>query len=226
MKRTTKIRRTLRQTGLIRTPGAPKPRAKDLWLVGLWLGSQLAVYFGTRVVNAGREHYQLETAWDRAIPLVPAFALVYVASYVYWAAGFALLSWDSRRTRLRTAAADLVLNTLCLGVFLALPTTMTRPELTGDGFWSWALGLIYRADTPDNLLPSLHCAVSWLCWRAMAGCSSLRPWVKRAALVFTLLVCASVVLVKQHCLIDIPTGLLAAEVSWRLGGLLTRGQEE
>ena len=222
MKRTTKLKRTLRKTGLIRTPGAPKPRVRDLWLMGVWLGTQLPVFFGSRLFNTGWRHYHLETAWDRDIPLVPAFTLVYVASYVYWAASFALLAWDSRRTRLRMAVSDLILNALCLAAFLALPTTMTRPELPDSGFWPWVLGLIYRADTPDNLLPSMHCAVSWLCWRGLRSSQSVRPWFSWASLFFTMLVCASVVLVKQHCLIDIPTGLLAAEVSWRAAASLRR----
>lgn len=231
MKQRTNARETLKQWGLrlwnrIRTADAPKPRLKDLWLVAVWLGGQSVAYLATRLVNTGLRHYQLETAWDRAIPLVPAFVLVYVGSYVFWGVSFALFSWDGRENRRRMAVSDLILNAICLVVFLAMPSTMTRPEVTGTGFCPWLLRLIYMVDPPDNLMPSLHCALSWLCWRGLRGSQNLHPWCGWVGLVCTLLVCAAVVLVKQHCLIDIPTGLLAAELSWQIGSRLTRNREE
>ena len=78
--------------------------------------------------------------------------------------------------------------------------------------------LIYRADLPDNLFPSIHCLESWLSFRAVWKVRDLPKSVRIANGVLSLFVFASTVFVKQHFLPDILGGILAVE----LGYLLTR----
>ena len=60
--------------------------------------------------------------------------------------------------------ADLISRRVCLIIFLAYPTTNTRPVIEGSGFWDLLAGWLYSIDAADNLFPSIHCLVSWFCF--------------------------------------------------------------
>lgn len=79
-----------------------------------------------------------------------------------------------------------------------------------------------------NLLPSIHCLESWLCFRNALRFKGVPRWYLPLTALMTLLVFASTLLVKQHVLVDVPAGILAAELGLflankcRLGGLIER----
>ncbi len=189
---------------------------------GMPLAVALAVHFiafyGTKVINAGRPHAELKLAADSLVPFCPPFILIYVLAFVQWIGCYALLIRRSPGVFRRVAMASTLSEILAFACFVLVPTTIQRPEITGSGLWERLTGLIYAADTPVNLFPSLHCLQSWLCWRGFQLAPEVPKWYDRMCLVFTLLVCASTVLVKQHFLPDIAGGILGAE----LGLLLSR----
>ena len=89
---------------------------------------------------------------------------------------------------------------------------------------------IYANDTNTNCCPSLH-VLNQLAVHIGLCKSRLcrdRKWFKRASLVFTILVCASTVFLKQHSIIDvlaalileIPLYILIFKVDWK--GLFLR----
>ena len=109
---------------------------------------------------------------------------------------------------------EIIAKAICLVIFLVFPTTLNRPEITGNGIFERLLAFIYSVDAADNLFPSIHCLESWMCWR---GCRKLTQtrlpgWFSGANLVLTLLVFASTVLCKQHVLIDIAGGVAVVEI--------------
>ena len=108
---------------------------------------------------------------------------------------------------------------LCFVLFLLLPTTIARPEAAGSGLIGWLTRTIYAADTPVALFPSIHCVDSWLCWRFLMDCRKVPKWYKWVNFVFSLLVCASTVLVKQHVVVDIFAGIAVAEIGLLLSRL-------
>ena len=103
-------------------------------------------------------------------------------------------------------------------ILLAYPTTFCRPPIEVTGFSTWLTSLIYQSDTPTNLFPSMHCVASWFCFRGSLGLKKMPRWYAWAQGFFSLLVFASVLLVKQHVWPDIIGGIAVAE----LGILLAR----
>lgn len=184
------------------------------------LALNCAVFWLTRPFTAGAVHYDLSTGLDARIPFVPAFILIYVLAYVQWVLGYILIVRDSEALCYRVLAGEMLSKLVCCVLFLALPTAMARPEVTGTDVFSRLTGLIYALDSPDNLFPSIHCLESWLCFRGAIGAKSLSPAYKLGSLVFTLLVFASVVLVKQHLAVDILAGVLTAELGQLLAPVL------
>ena len=76
---------------------------------------------------------------------------------------------------------------------------------------------LYTMDAPVTLFPSIHCLLSWLCWRGFCKLEHPR-WMNGLSLLFTLAVFASTVLVKQHYAADILGGVAVAELGLMLSG--------
>ncbi|MCI8526070.1 MAG: phosphatase PAP2 family protein [Oscillospiraceae bacterium] len=187
----------------------------------------LAVFYGTRPLTAGRTHYELAIALDGRIPFWPVFVVFYVLAFLQWPVGYIMAARENRALCYDMVSGDIIAKLLCMACFLALPTAITRPAL-GGGFWDRLVGIIYFFDSPDNCFPSIHCLESWLCARmALKGTRTPR-WYGAGMMALALLVCASTVLIRQHVLLDIPAGILAAELGlWiarrvRLGRIFVR----
>ena len=130
--------------------------------------------------------------------------------------------WAAVRSGRRFYLADALTKGVCLAFFLLLPTTMSRPEALGGDIWSAAVRLLYEIDEPTNLFPSIHCAVSWLCWAGLRGREDTPRGVRAAALAQAVLVAASTLTIKQHVLADAASGILLAELMWQVSGRLIR----
>lgn len=171
-----------------------------------------SAYWLTRPLTGGAAHYDISVSLDARIPFVPPFIVIYVLAYVQWVVGYIIIARDSEELCYRVLSGEMISKLICCAFFLALPTSMVRPEVTGTDIFSRLTRLIYSLDTPDNLFPSIHCVESWLCFRGAIRAKKVGKAYKAANLIFTLLVFASVVLVKQHLVVDIISGLLVAEL--------------
>ena len=89
---------------------------------------------------------------------------------------------------------------------------MERPEVPGSDPFSWLVRFIYQVDTPDNLLPSIHCLENWLCFRGALRCRKVGRGYQIGMLIFAILVFASTLLVKQHLVLDVVTGIAVVEI--------------
>ena len=173
------------------------PRYAVLPLLSV-LVMNFVTYYLTSCLTAARSHVQMALPLDARVPFVPAFIVVYILAYGQWGIGYVLIARESEAVGSRILSGEILAKAICLVLF-------------------------YRADAPVNLFPSLHCLASWVCLRGAWQLKRIGPWYRWVSLVFTLLVCCSVVLVKQHVLVDIPAGVLAAEAGqylakkWRTG---------
>ncbi len=182
--------------------------------IAAMLGMNMVAYMGTRIFTTGRYHYNIESPLDRLLPLVPFFVVFYVLAFAQWITGYLLIGREKKEYCYRFFLGEIIAKAICLVIFLVFPTTLNRPEITGNGIFERLLAFIYSVDAADNLFPSIHCLESWMCWR---GCRKLTQtrlpgWFSGANLVLTLLVFASTVLCKQHVLIDIAGGVAVVEI--------------
>lgn len=171
----------------------------------------LVAYSGSKLLTANLPHYNMAIGLDAAIPFCPGFISIYILAYIQWCVGYVMITKDSRALCYEFIAADLTAELICLVFFLAYPTTGNRPEISGAGIWNTLTKIIYWFDSPVNLFPSIHCLKSWFCFRGAMQSVKLPKWYRVFMLLFSILVCASTVLVKQHVVLDIAGGILAAE---------------
>ena len=189
-------------------------------LFAVMVAAQALAYWATRLVLPHLTAHLLSSALDARIPFSPPWIAVYCLSFPFWAvSGLWILSGE-RRFSCRFAAAYILAMFLSAAVFLLYPCTMERPEVTGSGFFPAWVRLIYSADSPTNLLPSLHVLITYFCGRGAFGSTAVPKWYGWISAVFFLLVCCSVVLVKQHVLVDIPAGIAAGELALQCARLL------
>ena len=191
----------------------PKYARKPLLIT---LGINCVVYYGPKLLMPVLHYHKLQTALDPLIPQVPVFIYIYVLAFLQWGLGYIIIARDSRERCYRVLSGEIIAKLIALAIFLLWPTVMDRPALA-PGPGAWLLGLIYAVDTPVNLFPSLHCQESWQVFRYSVGLKRMPRWYAWLQLVFTLLVFAAVLLVKQHIWPDVLGGVAVAELGQWLG---------
>lgn len=170
-------------------------------------------YWLPQLLMRNAAHTDLTTELDRRIPFCPAWVLVYFGCYLVWCLGYLLVAQQGKKGWFRYASADLLSRAVCAVFFIAFPTTMVRPELTGSGFIMDATRFLYMADAPTNLFPSLHCLLSTMCWIGVRGNRRIPRLKKIFFLTAAVLVYVSTLLVKQHVIVDVFAGILLAEAA-------------
>lgn len=181
------------------------------------LTMQLLVFYATRPFLAGRELHILTGALDDKIPFVPEWVSIYFLSYVSWLVTIIWMLCDSKQHAYRITGSYCIVAILTAAAFLIYPGTLIRPEVTEPGFFNDWMRFLYRADSPTNLCPSMHVIISYFCWRATMGCKRIPKWYQWFNLAFLILVCFSILFVKQHALIDIPAAIVLSELTLQIG---------
>ena len=104
-----------------------------------------------------------ELALDRALPLVPYWALVYGALYLFLILLPVFVVREDDLIRRTVNAYRFVWVTAYIVFFVVYPTAAPRPaRVVGEGFAFWGLRVLYAADPPYNCFPSLHVAHSFV----------------------------------------------------------------
>ena len=186
------------------------------------------VYYATKPITQNLTHFDFSLPIDNVIPFIPAFSVIYVLSYIEWTVGYSLIARDSRELCRLVISGEIISKLICMALFLLVPTTMTRAEVASDGCFNTVVRYIYRMDAPDNLFPSIHCLESWVCFRGAMRMKKARPWYRYFTLLFSLLVFASTVLIKQHVVLDVVGGILTAEIGQQIAKIaaLIRNSKE
>ena len=180
-----------------------------------------AVYYITKFAVPESSRHYIDMSVDRAIPVIPFFVVFYVLCYLQWAVNWIMAGRESRSVCFRFAKADIAAKLICLVCFIVYPTIIERPSIEVTDFFTWALNFIYAADRPLNCLPSIHVLASWIAMRAAFVMKKPGNAYKAVMAVITVLCMFSVIFTKQHYVIDIPAGILAAEAGLAISKLLS-----
>ena len=203
------------KTGFFRRLGLPRWGWLGLFAAFVW---NILVFVGTKPIIASWRHYTMETALDRAIPLLPWTLIIYFGAFAFWAVNYILALRQGEDRARRFLTADILSKTVCLVFFLALPTTNTRPPVDGESFWYAGMRFLYAVDTPENLFPSIHCLASWLCYIGVRRQKSVPLWYRIFSCAMAIAVFLSTLTTKQHVLLDVAGGAALAEISWFIAG--------
>ena len=206
--------------------------------------SYLLTYTLPQVIHLGIAPRKVAIAWDAMIPFWPPAVIVYVLSYFQWLLIIGVVMRQRRELCERIFRSVTIALWISFFIFIFLPTYVIRPEITGNGICDWILRYVYAVDPPTRVLPSFHVIASWFCTRALFLCCDsqekygfagddpkrngitggdprrsfgkcTRPWAW-VNLIFSILVFVSILLVKQHVILDIPSALIVTELGFLL----------
>ncbi|MGN0335816.1 MAG: phosphoesterase [Lachnospiraceae bacterium] len=98
-----------------------------------------------------------------------------------------------------------------LAISLLYPNALRlRPQLEGDSIFIRMVEILYRVDTPTNVLPSLHVYNTVACQMAILRnrpCRSNR-WITAGTCTLSVLIILSTMFLKQHSIVDVTAALL------------------
>lgn len=159
----------------------------------------------------GRTVYTPATWLDHALPLEPAWSVVYLSLFL--AALLPVFVVHQQEMVRRTVNAFIAVWLVAYVVFLLYPTIGPRPlaKVVGGDFSVWLLQCIYASDFRYNCLPSLHVAQ---CFLAALVCNRIHRGVGAVAGVWAALVGVSTVYTKQHYVLDVISGALLAYLAY------------
>jgi membrane-associated phospholipid phosphatase len=171
------------------------------------------VYFFTNWITSRRTgNYHLFLEWELAIPFVPAMIYAYASLLVL----LLLPPFVLTKSQLPALARATVITLFsAAAVYLLLPADLgfVRPDYVPG--YDAVFQTLYALEMPHNLVPSLHIASSTLFIAAIRRNLS-SSWRRTCLIVWGILICASVLLVHQHHVLDVVSGLLLGLVSYRL----------
>jgi membrane-associated phospholipid phosphatase len=167
-------------------------------------------------INEGRSnYYDVALPFESRIPFISFFILGYL--FVYISVFYLYLIVDDIKLWRRGVVAYIVLTSLCYIVYLAFPVQMVdRPDVSDMIVRNW-IDKVVRAyfvlDRPFNALPSIHAAYPTMAVLVVWRTAKVGRWV---LLAMTLLISVSVVVVKQHYVMDVVAGIAAAIIAYLL----------
>ncbi|ELY5930418.1 phosphatase PAP2 family protein [Cronobacter turicensis] len=175
-------------------------------------GSVGVVYSTTDLLQ--RAGHKLPPLWfDSLTDFSPSAIWLYMSFFLlvpagYWLTPLSQVKWLMRATQLAA---------LCAGViYLAWPTTMTYPAVSGEGISVEALRLLLAVDSPQNCFPSLHMALTLL---MVWGISQRGQWrYTLTAVLWGAAISVSILQLRRHLFIDLVGGVALT----LLAGMLAR----
>lgn len=191
-----------------------------VWITFFYLLTiDLLAFYATRPFLPYLPAHDLSIPLDGRIPLVSAWSIIYFLSFASWLITILWILCESKRHAYRLCGVytiTMIVSTIC---FLAYPVTIQRPEVTEPGLFNDLLRFLYWVDSPTNLCPSLHVVLSYICWRGTMDCEKIPKWYAWFNLAFLILVCFSILFVKQHLIMDIGVAVVVTEGALQIGRL-------
>lgn len=176
----------------------------------VFLVALVPFYIFIPVLLPPRTRHFPELALDRALPLLPSWALIYGALYLFLIVFPILAIRDEEHIR-RTVSAYLFVWIVAYVFFILYPTQAPRPaRFAGEGFAVWGLYMLYSSDPPYNCFPSLHVAHSFV---SALTVFRLHRKLGIGAILAATLVALSTLFTKQHYVLDALAGVLLAFVA-------------
>ena len=201
----------------------PVPSYAHLPLI-LCFATMMCAYYFPRLIDV-QPRFDFVLPIDEKIPLIPLFSYIYIPAYAYWALSYIYVSRFSKELTDRLFVSDLIGQIVSLTCFLILPSELARPSVEEvSGIGAWLTKIVYMMDEPNNLLPSLHCFVSYISFRPLVakGAPKSKPVVLISSFVYSALVCLSTLFTRQHVILDLITGLALGEIAWQLSGCILK----
>lgn len=167
------------------------------------------------------KHYQvIHVAWDDYVPFCEVFVVPYFLWFFYLAAVIIFLYFKNKQDYYRCCVFLFTGMTIFLAVSTLWPNGhhLRLETMPRDNIFTEMVAFLWKTDTATNLWPSIHVYNSLGAHFAVIRCEALenKKGIKIASLILALSIVLSTVLIKQHSLFDVFTGIGLAAIMYVL----------
>lgn len=159
-------------------------------------------------------HFWMDGPLDKLVPFCEWFVFPYLIWFPYMLGMLLYFLRHSLTDYYRLCFFLFAGMTICLLIYTLLPNGQgLRPlAMPRDNLACRLVQMIYQADTPTNVAPSIHVlnSVGVHLVLSKSRCFQEKPLLRGASLVLAVAICLSTVFIKQHAVVD---GLLALLLS-------------
>lgn len=161
-------------------------------------------------------YHVIHTVFDDLIPFCEIFIIPYLLWFFYIVGTVAYFVFINKNKReYYQLAFNLIMGmTLFLVVSWLYPSVQRlRPAIfPRENVFIDLVRMLYRSDTPTNILPSIHVFNSLAVHMAISSCEALqdKKAVRYGSLVLCILIILSTMFLKQHSVIDVCLGATLA----------------
>lgn len=196
------------------------PQFSHLKLLFGWV-VYFCFYFLTENLIPAESCYSVHIPLDDMIPFCEWFVIPYVSWYfliVLSLGYFALYNIDSFK---RLSKYIIITQVIAMAIYIVFPSRQDlRPaEFPRQNLLSGMIGLLYAFDTNTGVCPSLHVGYSLGIVSVWLKEKDVRPVWKITVVVWVILICLSIMFIKQHSALDLfaalPMCLLAELLVYR-----------
>lgn len=166
--------------------------------------------------NSKRGAYSLVTRLDEAIPFMKVFIVPYIAWYGFIFLTMVYLCFKDRKIYFITIVSYNLGLIASYITFFFFQTTVPRPELTGSDILTKLVFLIYSADQPYNCFPSIHVLTSFLMVKAVMASNIKNKLIVYIVWFSSIMIIISTLFVKQHVVLDVVSGIVYADLIFRV----------
>ena len=165
-------------------------------------------------------YHVIHVKLDDMIPFVEYFIVPYLLWFVYVAAVFVYLFFKNRREFYQYCiflftgmTLFLIVSTLYPNGHLLRPNTFAR-----NNIFTFAVQILYQADTATNIFPSLHVYNSIAAHRAVVNSETLagNRLIRGGSFVLMVSIILATMFLKQHSVLDVISGILLGLVMEQL----------
>lgn len=165
-------------------------------------------------------YYVIHSVFDDYIPFCEYFIVPYLLWFPYIAVVLLYFFFTDKKGFYRTTKLLFTGMTIFLIISTVFPNGLNLRPVTfeGDNIFISMVKVLYKTDTPTNVLPSLHVYNSIGVSIAIASSQKLRQykWVQYSSLSLTTLIVLSTMFLKQHSIIDVVAAFVMAYLLYRL----------
>lgn len=165
------------------------------------------------------KHYHvIHVDWDDYIPFCEVFVIPYFLWFFYIAAVIAYLFFKSKPDYYRCCVFLFTGMTIFLAVSTLWPNGhhLRLETMPRDNIFTRMVAFLWKTDTATNLWPSIHVYNSLGAHFAIIRCETLenKKGIKIVSLILAVSIILSTVLIKQHSLFDVFTGIGLATIMY------------
>lgn len=160
-------------------------------------------------ITEPEDFHSIHSVIDDYIPFVEHFIIPYYSWFIFMAIGIIYFFIRSQGECVRMGAALIIGMSIAVVIYFVYPSGLIgfRPEVfPRDNIFTEMVKGLHKADTPTNVLPSLHVYNTLVIECAVFESKTFgkhKKLVCTIAAVWGLLICVSTVFLKQHSIIDV-----------------------